>query len=174
MIYRNKINAVRYQCLRCSKYRSRTCQHCHISGEEYGGEIFTPPPGVQSGSVRVIDDLVSYKSYPFDVLSDPCLKSMIQSRSLEGTSWYQNMFPEKILEPSITQCTACGGTNFTRLRSSRLHSFRASIYSFTEFLDGYDVFSKQCDACGKKFPFDGRKWGLLNFKDTAILPGNNS
>lgn len=172
-IYKNKAGSIRYQCLRCSKNQSRVCQHCTISCDDYGGEIYTPPVGVQSGAVRVIEDLVSYQTYPFDVLSDPNLQAMIKARAKHGSSWFSQTFPDNVLEPQIDECTACGGQEFLRIRSSRIHSFRATIYTDTEFLNDYNIFSKQCTTCTKKFPFDGREWGLVNFKDTSIFPGIN-
>lgn len=119
----------------------------------------------------MIEDLVSTQLYPFDVLTDPVLQGIIQERAAQGSSWFTREFPNKELEPLIDNCDGCGGTDFIKFRSSRLHRFRATIYTDTEFLDGFDIYSKQCKGCNKKYPFDGRSWGLVNFKDSSIFPG---
>lgn len=158
--------------LLCNSCNRRNCSHCKVAESvEFLDNVPVLAPLNSNAKERVI----LYSTLPYsidfggfvgDLLPErtDSVNAAIKSRSIKGSSYFHENFPEKMLREPIHNYTCCPNPN---LRINRTNTI--FIFSQAEIIMDFITPIYDCDVCKKTFHFEGRDYGLLNFNDSHFF-----
>jgi hypothetical protein len=111
---------------------------------------------------RPDNDIISTNKYPIHVDLDRSLEDVIRTRLLKGEIWFNETFEQKVIQENIC---ICGSINLGR--TGRYTKVR--VFTTLYLLMNYEIVERVCCECERFLPFDGRKLGLVNYKNQIVF-----
>jgi hypothetical protein len=155
---------VQLKCIKCShKY----CHHLNLAVDPLPADAYPLEADqvIENEEIELHSNesnLISQLPYCFQLAMMPELERVVRARLLNGLEWWNDNFPNRIISEIQCQC------NSSNQSTSRIYS-NVQIYTLTFSLSNYKIIEKNCNDCGRCIPFDGNKFGLLNYKNQMLF-----
>lgn len=115
---------------------------------------------------EIEDDLLSKARYPFDIDTDPELRLVIQERTFQTLhEWYEAAVPGGVLKAEQQTCcnTPCYFINANRQGGA------CELFSLHGFAILEPIQASVCHICRRRYDFDGRSLGILNYANRYLF-----
>ena len=160
-----------FSCLLCP--RSRSCTHL-ATVPMVDEEVWACEDPAVSAEPRteLIDTLVSRARYPFDLELDESLRNIVRQRTFSSVSeWFYERFPDGLIYAEQRTCCdmACEFHNANHSRRPIEVRFANKIYSLHGYGTLEGIREARCVVCLKRYPFDGRSIGVLNYSNRYLF-----
>ena len=102
---------------------------------------------------------------PDDIYSDPPVREAITDRQSSFAPTMNRHYPGRACVPEARTCPSCNSSDLDSQASRHL----ATVFG-SQFLRDWHVFQGRCRACAAKIAFDGRRHGIINYKNRCLFP----
>jgi len=159
--------------LLCNSCNRRNCSHCKLAEQEEFPDRLPESTTPESTTSRERHPLHSSVKYSFDFggfIEDISpertikIREIIRARSINGVSYFNAQFPDKILSEPQGNWECCPYQDIGIHRSNQI-----LIFTPAGMIHNFETAIYRCEVCKKKFHLEGHDLALLNFDDSYFF-----